>query len=247
MKKLLFVILLLLSAVTGSAAAPETLPMAEFLAKARRNSPVATYAKLDGVLQHRRKGADTLTMPIYFGVIIHPDRTVGQLMLNGDEAYLLGQANGSGVTSIARMPDSAKSDKLGYVGVRASDLVLSFLFLKPLKELEPETISGIVPCRVFLLDDPENKETVKVWIAREHAFPFRAEFTRYDGNAPFRALEAEAFTEKNDLYYVRRLRLSGPGWSTKIDFDADSADVAPLQNSRPPQIIRAVKKSKVSK
>ena len=243
MKKLLLILfglatLLVISASDGD------LPMNEFLTKARRSNPVATYAKLDGTLQHRRKGAESLSMPIYFGVIIHPDRTIGQLILDRDEAYLLGQAKGSGVTSITKMPASAAGDKLGYVGVRAGDLMLSFLFLKPLRELEREMISGIVPCRVFLLDDPTHKERVKVWISREHAFPFRAEFFRYGETAPFRALEAEAFTEKNSLYYVRRIRLSGPGWNTKIDFDADSADVAPLQDGKTPQIIRQITKQK---
>ena len=238
--KRIFFDLFLNKATSGVIESSGELPMKDFLVKARRSNPEATYAKLDGTLQHRRKGAEMLNMPIYFGMIIHPDRMIGQLILDKNEAYLLGQSKGSGLTSITKMPTGADSDKLGYVGVRAGDLMLSFLFLKPIRELEPETVSGIIPCRVFLLDDPEHKELVKVWISREHAFPFRAEFTRYGEKSPFRALEAEAFTEKNGLYYVRRLRLSGPGWSTKIDFDADSADVAPLKNNKHPQIIRPV-------
>jgi len=40
-------------------------------------------------------------------------------------------------------------------------------------------------------------------------------------------------TKKNDLYYVRRIQLEGPGWTTRIDFDADRADIGLLGN--PPQ------------
>ena len=238
MKRLSFLAVCALFAVAPA----DELPMTEFLLKARRSNPMATYAKLDGVLQHRRRGADTLTMPIYFGTIIHPDRMIGQLIIDGSEAYLLGQGKGSGLTSISKMPGSAAGDKLGYVGIRAGDLMLSFLFAKPIQELERENMRGIVPCRVFLLDDTDHKERVKVWISSEHAFPLRAEFTRYGENEPFRDLEAGAFTKKNDLYYIRRIQLSGPGWSTKIEFDADKAEVAPLPAAAPPQIIRPLTK-----
>lgn len=238
MPRRIFLIFTMIFAAFGAAA--DELPMEEFLLRARRSNPLATYAKLDGTLQHRRRGADAISMPIYFGALIHPDRMIGQLILGGDEAYLLGQGKGSGLTSVSRMPGSANSDKLGYVGIRAGDLMLSFLFCKPVKELERESIRGIVPCRVFLLDDPDNRETVKVWISSEHAFPLRAEFTRYGEKEPFRDLEAGAFTKKNDLYYIRRIELSGPGWDTKIEFDADSAEVAPLSESAPPRIVRSI-------
>ncbi|MBE6357563.1 MAG: hypothetical protein E7058_10745 [Lentisphaerae bacterium] len=214
---------------------------AEFVAKARRTNNVATYAKLHGVLQHRRRGKDTLTMPVYFGAIIHPSRTIGQLVINESEGYNLSQAQGSGLTSIKPMTDSAKSDHLGYVGVRASDLVMSFLFCKVEKEFDSELLRNMVHCRVFLLDDPENKEKIKVWISSEHAFPLKAEFYRYGETKRFRELEAGALTKKNDLYYVRRIRLEGPGWITRIDFDSDRAEVDLLEK-RTPNIFIPLKK-----
>ncbi|MCI5779051.1 MAG: hypothetical protein MR051_04450 [Lentisphaeria bacterium] len=238
-RRVFLLLVLSVGAFASGAPANAELPMRDFLLRSRRSNPIATYARLDGSLQHRRRGRDGIVeMPIYFGVILHPDRTVGQLILDGNEAYLLGQGKGVGVTSISRMSGGAPGDKLGYVGVRAGDLMLSFLFCQPLRELEGETLRGIVPCRVFELDDPSNKETVKVWISREHAFPLRAEFTRYGENTPFRELEAGALTKKNDLYYIRQIRLSGPGWSTRIDFDADRAEIAPLPASGSARIFR---------
>ena len=220
------------------------LPMEQFLQKARRSNPVATFAKLHGSLQHRRKNAENLTMPIYFGVILHPDRTVGQLILDETEGYMLGQAKASGLTSVSLMANSSKTDRLGFVGVRASDLMMSFLFCKPEKELDSEIIKGVVHCRVFLLDDPDNREKIKVWITSEHAFPVKAEFYRYGEIAPFRELEAGALTKKNDLYYVRRIQLNGPGWSTKIDFDADTAEINQLDQQNLPRIIKPLRKEK---
>ena len=153
---------------------------------------------------------------------------------------MLGQAVNSGLTSVTPMPGK-KSDKLGFVGLRASDLTLSFLFCKPEKEFENENVGGVVPCRVILLDDPAHKEKIKVWIAKEHCFPLQAEFFRYGEKDSYRVLEASGFTKKNELYYVRKLRIEGPGWRTKIDFDADSAEIGKVDPAAPPQIIIKLK------
>ncbi|MBE6362324.1 MAG: hypothetical protein E7054_01585 [Lentisphaerae bacterium] len=239
MKKLLTVVLLA-ATVLPLCGAEKELSMQEFMVLARRKNQFATYAKLNGVLQHRRRGQGVVSMPVYFGVILHPDRTVGQLVLDRSEGYMLGQAVNSGLTSVTPMPGK-KSDKLGYVGLRASDLTLSFLFCKPEKEFASENVGGVVPCRVILLDDPKHKEKIKVWIAREHCFPLQAEFFRYGEKESYRVLEASGFTKKNELYYVRKLRIEGPGWRTKIDFDADSAEIGKVDFSAPPKIIIKLK------
>ena len=233
MKRIVLTLLILMQGLSVLAA---DLPAAEFIARARgtaRRSDMATYAKLHGMLQHRRRNSETLTMSIYFGMIIHPDRSIGQLVLDKSEGYVLSQAQKSGLTTVRKMPGSSENDRLGYVGVRASDLMMSFLFCQVEKELDDELLNGMIHCRVFLLDDKDNQEKIKVWIASEHAFPLKAEFYRYGENARFRELEASAFTQKNDLYYVRRLRLEGPGWSTRIDFDGETAEINVLQGPAP--------------
>ena len=225
-----------LLAVPEVSAAGQQLSKEEFMLLARRKNQFPTYAKLHGVLQHRRRGQQVLSMPVYFGVILHPDRTVGQLVLDNKEGYMLGQAVNSGLTSVTPM-NPHSDDKLGYVGVRASDLTLSFLFCKPEKEFSRENVGGVVPCRVILLDDPAHKEKIKVWLSKEHCFPLQAEFFRKNEKSPYRTLEASGFTKKNDLYYVRKLRIEGPGWRTRIDFDADRAEIGKVDMSKPPRIV----------
>ena len=244
MKKLGILLILGLTVLAGAAEMKlADLPMKEFLQRARRRNSVATYAMLDGTLQHRRRGQDAISMPVYFGAIIHPDRTFGQLILDGDEGYTLSQSAGSGVTSMTPMTRKpAGTSKLDHAGVQADDLVLSFLFCPPLRELERETIRGIVPCRVFLLDNKAKKETVKVWISCEHAFPFRAEFIKYGEDEPYRDLEAGALTKKNDLYYIRQIQLSGPGWMTKIDFEEKYASVGLHDEKSPAPVFRQLGK-----
>lgn len=230
-----FIVALFFAALPGFGNTKE-LSKEEFMLLARRKNQYPTYAKLHGVLQHRRRGKAVLSMPVYFGVILHPDRTVGQLVLDKKEGYMLGQAVNSGLTTVTPMNPKG-GDKLGYVGVRASDLTLSFLFCKPIKEFDNENVGGVVPCRVILLDDPKNNEEIKVWLSKEHCFPLQAEFYRKSEKKPYRILEASGFTKKNDLYYVRKLRIEGPGWRTRIDFDSSSADVGKVDMTKPPRIV----------
>lgn len=237
MKTFLMIFVVVLMFFPSMIMGNEKVSAEEFVARARRSNGQATYARLYGVLQYRSRNRNgkpnpVLTMPIYFGTIIHPDRAIAQLILDDNEGYMLSQAQGSGVTTVKPMRKD-QSDKLGKVGVRASDLVMSFLFCKVEKEFDSELLRGMIKCRVFLLDDEANKEKVKVWISSEHAFPLKAEFYKYGESSRYRELEASALTKKNDLYYVRRIRLEGDGWVTRIDFSADKADVNLLGN--PPQ------------
>ena len=47
----------------------------------------STYASLNGLLQHRRSGKPAQSMPIYVGLIIQPERTTGQIILDAVEGY----------------------------------------------------------------------------------------------------------------------------------------------------------------
>ena len=69
------------------------------------------------------------------------------------------------------------------------------------------------------LSSPDKKETVRVFLSKTHYFPLRAEFIRAGEKDPWRTLETGGFTERNGLYYVRSLRIEGPGWRTRIEFD----------------------------
>lgn len=242
MKKFFYSLLLILAAVTICGAAEisnKELSKEEFLARSRRTSQVNTYARLAGTLQHRRRGRKLESMPIYFGIIMHKKQTVGQILLNKKEGYLINILRGSNLINSTPMPGN-KTNRLGDFGIRATDLTLSFLFCKVEKEFESETVSGVVPCRVLLLDDSENREKIKVWISTEHCFPLQAEFYKYGEAKPYRQLEASGFTQKNKLYYVKRIRVEGPGWRTRVEFS--SADLAIFDDPvQVPQVIVPIK------
>lgn len=242
--KLSALILGLLAVAACGLAADGKMPgaAAAFLERARMPNQRPTYAMLDGALQHRRRGGDTLSVSLYFGVIITPERTFGQILVDGRESYILGQSRDARQdgTSVMHSPDC---ELLSKVGVRASDLTMSFLYYDLVQELPETTLSAVVSCRVMLLKSPDGKELVKVYLTKEQAFPVKAEFFHPDSKEPFRSVETGGFTEKDGLYYAGNLRIEGPGWRTRIEFDRDKAQVGFLDKNSPPRIVReAVKK-----
>ncbi len=223
--------------------AEDAVPLKEFLARTRNAAPVSSYAALEGEARHLRRGERTVTMPIYFAIILQPERMTGQIIIDGDEGYILGQTRkgGDSETSVVPMKANAGSaeteSKLGRMGIRASDLTMSFLFYPALRELEPVSVRT-VPCRVVLLEAPDRSETVKVYIARDHYFPIKAEFFRTgEEKEPYRSLEVNSFKKSDGLYYTDQLGLYGPGWRTIINFDGENR-VGPFDPTKPSEIIR---------
>ena len=210
--------------------AEEKISAAEFLARARRPNPVDTFAMLSGKLQHRR-GKAPESMPVYFGIIIQKERSTGQLVFDKKEGYLLGQAKQKGGSSVIPMQKS--SELIDRTGVRASDLTLDFLYYDLLKEEPEETLGGFVPCRVMVLQSQDKMELARVFLSSSHYFPLKVEFFRPGEKKPWRTLETGGFTQKNDLYYIRRLRLEGPGWRTRIEFD--EAELGLYDPKNPPK------------
>ena len=227
----------------------KSVPLDEFIRTVRLGSRESSFAKLDGTLQHQRRGAERLTMPIYFGVIIRPDRTSGQIILNQVNNCLVSQAHRLGGTSPAAsgasttVANDATLALFDRVGLRPSDLTLGFVFYQVIGEGEPQTLSGVVPCRVIDFRSPDQKEIIRAYISAEYCFVIKAEFFHAGEAEPYRTLECGGFTKKNDLYYVQRITVEGPGWRTRIDFD--QADVGSFSPADPPAgVIRQVKEEK---
>ncbi len=247
MRRLLLFIVLPLLFPAAFAAEEKPMALAEFMNYARNHYPVSSYASLEGEVRHLRRGDKPESVPIYFGIILQPERMTGQIILDGREGYMLGQTRrgGSSETMVVPMKnnsgEAANENRLGRMGIRPSDLTMSFLYYPVVRELESESVRT-VPCRVVLLESPDKKEQVKVYIARDHYFPLKAEFFEgAAGGTPFRTLEVNSFRKSDGFYYTDRIGLFGPGWRTSIEFDK-SADVGKFDPAKPPKVIRPLAK-----
>ena len=219
----------------------------EFLQRARDPKSASTYGMFFGVLQHRRRNQETLEMPIYFGVIIRPESTQGQIIVDRREEYVIRQSRVHGKDGSSVIYDRKKCVVLDRVGLRATDLTMSFLYYKLVRELDGATLNAVVSCRVLLLESPDDnpggKEYVKVYLEKEHAFPLKAEFFRdQNDKKPFRLMEANGFTKKNDLYFARTILVEGPGWRTKVEFDPDYAELGLYDGNHPVNVFVEIKK-----
>ena len=243
-RKSILLPLVFLVVVSAFCAEPST---EEFLRSAREPRTASTYGMFFGILQHRRRGAEPQEMPIYFGVIIRPESTMGQIVVNRKEEYLIRQNRSAGKDGSSVIYDRKTGVTLNHVGLRASDLTMSFLFYTLVKELPGTTLSAVVPCRVLLLespaDNPDGKEYVRVYIEKEHAFPLKAEFLRSPNDKkPFRMMEANGFTKKNDLYFAKTILIEGPGWRTKVEFNPDYAELGMYDQKHPVNVFFKIQK-----
>lgn len=213
----------------------------EFMDAVRNFRSTGTYSKLSGVIQHRRRGRALENIPLYFGIIIQNDRFTAQLLIDNRDSLLISQSNKSGTAAVTALAGSAKV--LDHVGLHATDLTLGFLHGKLLKELPRESLS-MAPCRVMLLESGDKKENVKVWISADHYFPLKAEFFRKGEKKSYRTLECNGFTKRNELYYARYINVEGPGWRTRVAFDADKAELGFFNPQKPVNIMRSLPATK---
>ena len=233
MKKIILLLVMLGQVIVLSAA---DMPLDDFVKFFRRRANETTYAKLDGELQHRRKGEAVIKMPIYCGLIIGPERTNGQLILNDQDACLFGQSYRNGGETIIVQKGSL--DAMNNVGVQVTDLSLGFLFYPVVGEREKTTLSMYVDCRVIVFQPENSPDQVVAYISEAYGFPIKAEWYKSGTDTPYRTLECSDFAKDGDLYYVKRIQSSGPGWRTRIDFD--KAEVGRFDTANPVNIVRKV-------
>lgn len=234
--------LALLLAVTGFLAAAE-LGSEAFLERTRFPSGQASYAMLDGVIQHRRDGGKMEEYPVYFGVMISGPRSRSELLIDNREGYLVERIAGSGgkvTMKVDQLSGEIKDPVAKRFHLKAEDLATGFLFYHFLREDAAAVVRGI-PCRVLVLEAPDKSEIAKVFIARDYYFPLKVEFypdAKLAGE-PERTLETASFKKENELYYAELLNLYGSGWRTRIQFSA--AKVGVPDPDRPQDIFRKAK------
>ena len=250
MKKILIAILLsaLLSPVLSAQEMPDfaKIPAEQFLQytihRLKPDPQKEIWMKMSGKIQHRRKGFSTLTAPIRLGVLFMPARATGLLSLdNGADSYRLIQQFTVPPTpppciAAGRGLDAAKA-QLPVFGLSPNDLMLGFLYRKPLRE-EEQTHVSIYNTRVFVMFLPKGTDGEKdfdqyarVYISTEYLVPLKVEWFKEDpagkNPEPYRSFEITAIKKINGYVMVSKMRLDGPDWRTRIDFShLDIGEVA---------------------
>lgn len=186
-----------------------------------------TYAILDGQIEHVRRNTDeVMEYPISMGVIITPDKSMTQIVVDNNEGYMVGQSDTTSILPLHN-PLEIPQSKLEKMGLNPADLAMSFVNYDLVNEL-PSTTIKFVDSRVFVLKNPANDELVKIYVASDYFFTLKAEFfvntQDMEQNKLNRTLEISSFKKLNGLYYVEKLDLYGPGWRTIVKFDQAQVD-----------------------
>jgi hypothetical protein len=122
------------------------------------------------------------------------------------------------------------------MGVEPDDLTFSFLYWKLAQELPGESIRG-QPCRVLELVHPQRLEKVRAWLHGEYAFPLRVQWFLPGESLYNRQLEFTDFKRDGAFWYPTGIRLAGPEWRTRIQFQA-AAIASPAVTPEPPDLFR---------
>ena len=223
---LLAITILLSSIAIGNA--EEKLSSLDFLYRVRHPAGRKTWSMLTGKMNHRRRGKPAVSAPIYLGILFSSDRTLAQIIINNNQAYMVGQVYStkkSATTIIPNNPAGYKKPILAEYGIRPEDLTMSFIYWQFIKEL-PETSLKTLNCRVFKLASPDKKEFVNIYVSSAYFFPMKVEWFKSKIEKPYRTLQVSDFTKTDDIWLITRIKFYGPGWRSVIDFDKTSAGVS---------------------
>ncbi len=192
----------------------------DFLERVRHPYATESYANLKGIIQHRPSGGRMETLPVVLTVRIRSGGVRSELLINGEEGYRITQ-DFSGAAHVEPFGSALRPNPFaGRFGIRPTDLTMSFLFYRLVREESGTLVKG-VPCRLLLLEAPDKGEAVRVYAARRHFFPLKAEFyasMETLSRDPVRTLETGSFRKKNELYYAEILNLYGTDWRSRIYF-----------------------------
>jgi hypothetical protein len=215
MGKRLLILLLLLAKVAHG----EDEPIEQFLASVRHPPLAESWAIMQGKIRHKAKGEKTQTLDIALRLRLSPVRIFAQLV-SGEERYLIGQNFADGLHGTSVIPEKRAPEgslTLADVGIRPSDMTLSFLYWKFVDEFENDRVGGR-NCRVVSLAHADAHEHVKVWISKEFRFPLRVHWYKEKGSEPYRQLEFSGFEKIDNTWIVKEVDIRNAGWKTEVLF-----------------------------
>ena len=234
MKKRILPVFLLLATISLSAIdLPEMKKDTQvFLNGLRTQNSGDTWARLSGMVRHRRRRRKDISAPLSFRTILGSETIIAQLIFRENESYMMTQARTEPYSSSI---ETKGTPTLEEVGLRPTDLVMEFVYWECLGELK-ETVVGVQPCRVLLFKNPKADETVRVAASSAYGLPLRVQWFRKNSRDPFRTMEVTGVKKVNDLWVVEELAVSGPGWRTTANFN--EAEAGYMKKGAPADLFR---------
>ncbi len=210
----------------------------QFLYQVRHPAGNDRWAAMSGKVHHLRRGQASVAAALYLGILFSAERTLAQIIIDNKQGYYVGQdyASGDAGTSVIPLnPASREKPLLNEFGLRPEDLAMSFLYWKFRRELAATSVRGF-SCRVMELDASDGTEYIHAYLSSSYFFPIRVEWFKTDAEAPFRTMEVSSFKKQQDYYLVKSLRLYGPGWRSRVEFD--HTEVGVPEPGKPPRVFR---------
>jgi hypothetical protein len=197
---------------------PRGLSAESFLAYARQPFVQNAWGRFSGTVQHQGP-AGRVKLPIYLAVMFQQDFMRAQIILDRTAYYGIMQVYYSaGLPNVTvDLPDKEPAVSLKELGIEPKDITFSFLYWKFERELAMEEVRG-QDCRVMQLRHPDTGDHVTAWFSADYFFPLQVVSYESGEDTASRTLEFTDFKKHNDVWYVTKMRLQGPGWKTQVKF-----------------------------
>ncbi len=202
---------------------------AAFLFRVRTRNLAETSSRLEGILQYQSQDGAMEEHSCVLLVRLGMGGMQARMSVDGKPGVQLAYP--------ARATKAVETESgaiLQRCGIRISDLTMSFLQYKLVKELASERVRGIV-CRVLELAAPDGKERVHVYLSRDYLVPLKAAFFEGDSQTPARTLEIASFKQQNGIYYAELINFRGPRWRSRVTFNRVQLKKAAPGETLPPE------------
>lgn len=225
------------------------MPVNKFLEYVRYPVFLNSWARLDGVAEHKSKGR-RIEVPISLRARFKRNDWRMQIVIDGGECWLVRQIPADGVlgtTSIQQQ--DAPEDKVGLrdLMIRPADLTLGFLYWPFVRELDKDRLKTVL-CRVLELQH-KSGEKVRIWISTKYFFPLRVQWFKPGAKEPYRRLDFKGTTkikssvnEDREIVLVKEVTVKNPGWKTRIRFSKREGDEVTPQMPPPKDLFVVPKK-----
>ena len=203
---------------------------AAFLFRVRTRTLAETSSRLEGVLQYLPQDGTMEEHSCLLLVRLGMGGMQARMSVDGKPGVQLS------FPAAAKEVETESGAILQRCGIRLSDLTMSFLQYKLVKELASDRVHGIV-CRVLELAAPNGKERVHVYLSRDYLFPLKAAFFEGASQTPARTLEIASFKQQNGFYYAELINFRGPRWRSRVTFNRVQLKKAAPGETLPPEEI----------
>ncbi|MCM8531831.1 MAG: hypothetical protein NE330_11770 [Lentisphaeraceae bacterium] len=221
MKRFCLVFFVLFMSLSAQVKDPSKLESEDFLELCQKQLLGNCWLKMSGRMNVRATiGERQPHMSISCAAQLVPNKITFKATLNKAESFKVEHVFGKKHDTKVLENKLGKENGFSKVGIKPSDLSLSFMYWDYIKEYERDSLGVLrVKCRVLLLGNPDGSEFAKVWLSEKHLGPLKVQWFVDLKKGPKQELTFEDFAEKNKVWVPLEVKITNKKGDLQIKFE----------------------------